>query len=106
MGAREPLPLAAVAPDSSSRLAEQNDLMAEAMSFKKRGDVAGALVRFDRLLAQYPGGPNAETAEVERMRLLATSDRPRASVAAREYLRRHPHGYARSEAEAIRAAAP
>lgn len=103
---REPQALAAAAPDTSSRLAEQNDLMAEAMSFKKRGDVAGALVRFDRLLAQYPGGPNAETAEVERMRLLASSDRARASVAARDYLRRHPHGYARAEAEAIRSATP
>jgi len=105
-GTREATPVAAPAPDTSSRLAEQNDLMDEAMRFKKRGDVGGAIARFDRLLAQYPNGPNAETAEVERMRLLATSDRARATVAAREYLRHHPRGYARSEAEAIRAAAP
>jgi len=98
--------LAAPAPDSSSRLAEQNDLMDEAMRLKKRGDVGGAVARLDRLLAQYPGGPNAETAEVERMRLLATSDRARAASAARDYLRRHPRGYARAEAEAIRAALP
>jgi hypothetical protein len=94
------------APDASSRLAEQNDLFDEAMRLKKRGEIANALAGLDRLLSRYPSGPLAETAEVERMRLLATSDRARASVAARDYLRRHPGGYARSEAEAIGAASP
>ena len=101
-----PLAAPAPAPDASSRLAEQNDLFDEGMRLKKRGDVGGALARFDRLLVHYPGGPLAESAEVERMRLLTTADRARATVAAREYLRHHPRGYARAEAEAIRAAAP
>lgn len=92
--------------EASSRLAEQNDLYDEGMRLKKRGDLGGAMARFERLLAQYPNGPLGESAEVERMRLLATTDRPRASIAARDYLRHHPRGYARSEAEAIRAAAP
>lgn len=92
--------------EASSRLAEQNDLYDEGMRLKKRGDFGGAMARFERLLAQYPSSPLGESAEVERMRLLATSDRPRASIAARDYLRHHPRGYARSEAEAIRAAAP
>jgi hypothetical protein len=105
-GTREGATTSASSPEASSRLAEQNDLFDEGMRLKKRGDVGGALARFDRLLAQYPGGPLSETAEVERMRLLATSDRSRASVAARDYLRHHPRGYARSEAEAIRTAAP
>jgi hypothetical protein len=104
--AREASPIAASGPESSSRLAEQNDLFDEAMRMKKRGDAAGAMARFDRLLAQYPNGPLAESAEVERMRLLAASDRARAAVAARDYLRHHPRGYGRAEAEAIRAAAP
>lgn len=105
-GAREAPAVAVSSPEASSRLAAQNDLFDEGMRLKKRGDVGGAIARFDRLVAQYPGGPLSETAEVERMRLLATSDRARASVVARDYLRHHPRGYARSEAEAIRAAAP
>ena len=103
---REAPASAASSTEASSRLAAQNDLFDEGMRLKKRGDVGGAIARFDRLVAQYPGGPLSETAEVERMRLLATTDRARASAAARDYLRHHPRGYARSEAEAIRAAAP
>lgn len=93
-------------PDSSSRLAEQNDLFDDAMRAKRAGDFAGALAKLDRLRAAYPGGPLAENAEVERMRVLAATSRPRAADAARDYLRRRPHGFARAEAEALAAAAP
>jgi ferric-dicitrate binding protein FerR (iron transport regulator) len=94
---------ASPSPEASSRLAEQNDLFESAMRLKRSGDTAGAQAKLDRLLASYPGGPVAESAEVERMRLLAASNRPRGVAAAREYLRRHPNGFARAEAEAIAA---
>lgn len=93
-------------PESSSRLAEQNDLFDEAMRMKRSGNAPGALTKLDRLLASYPSGPLSESAAVERMRLLAASDRTRAGVAARDYLRRHPRGFARAEAETIAAGAP
>ena len=98
--------VAAASPEASSRLAEQNDLFDEAMRLKRGGDAPSALAKLDRLLASYPSGPLAESAAVERMRLLASSDRARAAVAAREYLRRHPRGFARAEAETIAASAP
>jgi hypothetical protein len=76
------------------------------MRLKRGGDAAGALAKLDRLLGSYPSGPLSESAAVERMRLLAASDRPRAAASAREYLRRHPRGFARAEAETIAASAP
>jgi hypothetical protein len=108
--AEGPAPARTAAPPSSgelsSRLAEQNDLFDEAMRLKRSGDIAGAQAKLDRLLGAYPGGPLSESAEVERMRLLATSNRTRAAAAAREYLRRRPSGFARAEAEALAAGAP
>lgn len=92
--------------EASSRLAEQNDLYDDAMRLKRAGDAPGALARLDRLLSSYPTGPLSESAAVERMRLLASSDRARAVVAARDYLRAHPRGFARAEAETIAASAP
>jgi hypothetical protein len=89
------------AESAGSHLAEQNDLFDGAMRAKRSGDASGALAQLDRLLATYPGGPLAESAAVERMRLLATSDRARAAAAARDYLRRHPRGFARVEAEGL-----
>lgn len=103
VGAHEAL---AVAPESSSRLALQNDLFDDAMRLKRGGDGPGAVAKLERLLGSYPGGPLAESAAVERMRLLVASDRARAAAAARDYLRRHPRGFARAEAEAIAAGAP
>jgi hypothetical protein len=90
-------------PEASSRLAEQNDLFDEAMRLRRSGDLVGAEARLDRLLASYPTGPLAESAAVERMRLLAASSRARGAGAARDYLRHHPEGFARAEAEAMAA---
>jgi ferric-dicitrate binding protein FerR (iron transport regulator) len=101
-----PRPTEAVASTPSSRLAEQNDLFDEAMRSKRAGNGAVALVKLDRLLADYPGGPLAESAAAERMRVLATTDKARAAAAAREYLRLHPRGFARAEAEAITTGSP
>jgi ferric-dicitrate binding protein FerR (iron transport regulator) len=94
------------APEASSRLAEQNDLFDDAMRLKRSGDPTGAVAKLDRLLSLYPSGPLSESASAERMRLLASTDRARAAVAARDYLRRHPRGFARAEAESIAASAP
>jgi hypothetical protein len=83
----------------STALAEQNRLFAEATAARRRGDAAAAIAAYERLVARHPGGSLAEAAAVERMRLLAQADRPRAREAARAYLARHPNGYARAEAE-------
>ena len=85
----------------ASELAEQNDLYAEASVARRRGDVQGALGGFDRLLTKYPAGPLAESACVERMRLLRSVAPERASASARDYLARYPNGVARPEAEAL-----
>lgn len=93
--------------EATSHLAEQNDLFDEAMRAKRAGHTAAALAKLDRLIDGYPGGPLAESAATERLRMLATSpERARAAAAARDYLRRHPRGLARAEAEAILGASP
>jgi hypothetical protein len=89
-----------------SALAEQNDLFAEATSAKRRGDSAGAVSAFDRLLAKYPACPLSESASVERMRLLRGTAPTRAVVIAQQYLARYPAGFARAEAEAIVSGTP
>jgi hypothetical protein len=84
-----------------SELAAQNDMFAQAASLRRRGDLQGALSAFDRLLSRYPGGPLAESASVERMRLLKVVAPERAAAGAREYLARYPSGFARAEAESL-----
>lgn len=103
-----PALVARTAPAASrgSTLSEQNDLFAQAMAAKRRGDPAAALAGFDRFLARYPRSPLAENAAVERMRLLRRDDPVRAAQAARDYLARYPNGFARVEAEAVAAGSP
>lgn len=84
--------------NATSHLAAENDLFTEALAAKQRGDAAAALAGFELYLARYPGGRLAENAEVERMRLLSGAE---AVLAAREYLARHPSGFAREEAQAL-----
>jgi hypothetical protein len=86
---------------SASRLAEQNDLFADAIASKRRGANAEAIATFERFLAKYPVSPLAENASVERLKLLAMTDPARAKAAAHDYLTRYPHGYARDDAERI-----
>ncbi len=85
----------------ASNLAEQNDLFDAALRDKREGRGRAAVAKLDALLTKHPHGPLAESASIERMRVLATSDRARAVSAAREYLRRWPKGSARDEARAI-----
>ncbi len=84
---------------ASSDLAEQNRIFADAMAAKRRGDAPAALAALDRLASAYPQGPLAESAAVERMRILAASEPARGAEAARAYLSRYPDGYARAEAQ-------
>jgi hypothetical protein len=99
-------PAATLAPTASaqsmvSSLGEQNDLFAEAILAKHHGDAAGAVGDFDRFLATYPASPLAQSAAVERMRLLHATSSRRSVAAARQYLARYPNGFARAEAEAL-----
>jgi hypothetical protein len=91
----------APAPAPASSLGEQNDMFADAMAAKRRGDAGEAIAAFDRFLARYPASQLAESAMVERMRLLRGADPGRAPTAARQYLGRYPNGFARAEAETI-----
>ena len=92
-----------VASSGGSSLAKQNDLFAQAVAQKSSGRPAAAVATFERLLATYPTTPLAEAAFAERMKLLATIDRGRATSAAKQYLARYPGGFARADAEAIAA---
>jgi hypothetical protein len=98
-----PAPSVAPATTASvaSTLGEQNDLFAEAIVAKRNGQSQVALSTFDRFLATYPTSPLAQSAAVERMRLLRAAQSPRAVAAARQYLARYPNGFASAEAEAI-----
>jgi ferric-dicitrate binding protein FerR (iron transport regulator) len=87
--------------DPASTLAAQNDAYQRALAAKRRGATDEALAGFDRLLSLYPAGPLAESATVEKMRLLSSRDRASASAVAKRYLAAYPAGFARAEAEAI-----
>jgi hypothetical protein len=104
---REVVPAPGAANDRArSDLTSQNDLFAEAMAAKRRGDVAGAVDSYEKLLARYPRSTLAESAAAERMRLLAQIDRSRATAAAKDYLGRYPSGFARADAERILGPSP
>jgi ferric-dicitrate binding protein FerR (iron transport regulator) len=90
----------------ASSLGEQNDLFGEAMSAKRRGESTKAIESFSRFITRYPGSALAESATVERMRLLRQADPDRAVVEARQYLARYPRGFASTEAEEIVAGTP
>lgn len=93
---------AEVAPPASAALAEQNRLFRSAMLAKQRGLDSLALHRLDDLLARHPQTVLAESARVERLRILARSGaEDRARAAARAYLSAHPRGFAKQEAERV-----
>ncbi len=104
-GERWPAPCFAAAPGEpapeTSSLAAQNDLFAQAAALKRQGDGAGAIALFEHLMEAWPGGPLAESAEVERMKLLAARSATDGAAAARAYLSHYPKGFARAEAAAL-----
>lgn len=105
-GATAPTSAPAPSIGQSSTLAAENALFARAMTAKQRGATDEAIADLDRLVAWHPGGPLAESAAVERMRLLGSTDPRRAVDAARAYLRRYPSGFARAEAEGLAGRSP
>jgi hypothetical protein len=101
--ASAPEPPAAVVKEdvAESSLTEQNDLYAAATVARKHGDAARALGLYDRLLERFPRGPLAESAGVERIRLLKRVSLERAQADARRHLSRYPNGYASAELKAL-----
>lgn len=97
------LPAAPTPPPAEppSSLGSQNALYERALEQKRAGATSEAIASFDQLLTRYPGGPLAESAAAERLRLLAKQGSPRTGAAAREYLRRYPQGFARATAEEL-----
>jgi ferric-dicitrate binding protein FerR (iron transport regulator) len=89
------------AAEPSSGLSRQNDLFAEAVSLRRRGDAAGALRTYQELIARFPTSPLAQNAMVERMRLLAALQSERAREEGRRYLSRYPKGFAVEEARRL-----
>ena len=87
-------------------LSAQNDLFAAAMAAKKRGDDAVAIATLDGFLKRYPSSALTENAAVERMRLLAKTNRAGAIAAAKEYRTRYPAGFAQAEAKTLAEGAP
>ena len=95
--------LAPETPAEASEIAAQNRLFAEATAARRRGDARAAVAGYEQFLARYPSSQLAESAMVERMRLLAMNDRPRAREAAAAYLRLYPSGFAGREAAELAA---
>jgi hypothetical protein len=93
------------APQRAS-LAEINNRYAEAMAAKQSGRPTQALEILERIQAAHPSSPLAETIVVEQIRLLRAIDRARAAKLAARYLDRYPNGFARLEAESVRASVP
>lgn len=97
---------------AASELAAQNRLLEASELAQKSGMPQLALERLGALIARYPDAELAHNARVERFRVLAAMGQPeQAARAARDYLERHPRGFARGEAErliesAARPAAP
>jgi hypothetical protein len=88
--------------DRPSELTAQNDLFAQSMAAKRRGQLAQAHEGLDKLIVRFPRGPLAEAAHVERMRVRKQmGNEPSAQRGAHEYLREFPNGFARAEAHLI-----
>ena len=86
---------------AATALAHQNDLFAEAVDLRRRGDVGGALHAYQALIQRFPNSPLAENALAERMRMLQASDREHAREEAARYMLRYPHGFAAAEAQRL-----
>lgn len=99
-----PTPPSSKAADSANAVSLtklQNELFARAVRARRMGDDQAALKQFEELTLTFPNSPLAESAAAQRMRLLAHADPARAATAAREYLKRYPHGFAAGDAASI-----
>jgi hypothetical protein len=85
-----------------STLEQENGLFRLAVDARNSGDDAGAVRRFDQLLATYPKSALAQEAKVERFRALKRMGRSRdAAREARRYLIDHGNGFAEDEARDV-----
>jgi hypothetical protein len=91
---------------SSSTLALQNDLFAQSIAARRRGNPREAIQNLETLLAKFPDGALAESAAADRMKILADIDPLAAMKAAHDYVARYPNGFARADADALLAHAP
>jgi TolA-binding protein len=87
----------------ASPLARANDLFAEGVALRRRGDVSGALRAYQDVMTRFPTSPLSENALVERMRLLSTVSSVKARGEAQRYLSRYPAGFAVEEARQLAA---
>lgn len=102
--AREVRPLASAMSSAlaASNLTQQNELLMSALAARRSGNDRRALAELDTLLERYPHAAVSEEAFVERFRALASlGRREEARSAARQYLARHPNGFAAEEARAL-----
>ncbi|MEO8181676.1 MAG: FecR domain-containing protein [Deltaproteobacteria bacterium] len=98
------LPASKARSPKRSALATQNDAFQAALRTQERADTTGALRAYAQFIRRYPASPLSENAQVERLRLLATSDPELAKAEAAGYLARYPNGFARAEAQRLQEA--
>jgi hypothetical protein len=82
-------------------LQAQNDMFMTGVFAKRNGNDGEALRQFERFIRTYPNSTLAESAVVERMRLLSAEGAWAATAAAADYLSRYPDGFARAEARRL-----
>lgn len=92
-------PAVATEAEQASALTVQNDLFAEGVARGRQGDTSGALRVYQELMKRFPSSPLAESAMVQRMRLLSTT--PDGATEAKRYLARYPRGFAIGEAKML-----
>ncbi len=85
----------------SSDLAKQNDIYARASAERNQGHSLEALTLYQELITKFPSSALTESACVQRIRILRTTNSAAAAREAKLYLSRFPKGFARSEAEAL-----
>ncbi len=99
--ARDAAP-ALAAPSSSALVADPAADFRAALAAFNQGDGAGAAARFSAFVAKHPADARAEDAAYLRiLALQRAGDASGAERAARDYLRRYPRGFRRSEVEAL-----
>ncbi len=90
-----------VPPAPADPLTHQNALYAQAQAAQHAGKTSDALSLLEQLLGQYPQGPLAETALLQKVRWLSAESPSRAKAAAQAYLNQFPRGPGRAEAEQL-----
>ena len=85
----------------ASDLAKQNDIYARASAERNLGHAREALNLYRELISRFPSSALVESACVQRIRILRSTNPAAASGEAKQYLARFPKGFARVEAETL-----